>query len=228
LVVRGFEPPATRYGPGHRGVDLAGGAGAAVLAAGGGVVGFAGSVAGRGVVTVVHGGLRTTYEPVEALVTAGEVVLTGEPIGVLRPGGHCGLLRTCLHWGLLRGQEYLDPLALLSSRPARLLPVWGVPLPYSARVPPDPPAAAGGAPAAAVRPATHPLPVAPRPTTRARLPAIATAPSEDQVPSPPTRPATSTAATTEPSALAAAGLAAAALATTAAVLTRGAGRGRGG
>src|SRR5262249_19725721 len=62
-VVRGFHPPALRYGPGHRGVDLAAAAGEPVLAAGAGTVVFAGVVAGRGVVSLSHpGGLRTTYE----------------------------------------------------------------------------------------------------------------------------------------------------------------------
>lgn len=234
-VVRGFEPPATRYGPGHRGVDLAGMAGAAVLAAGSGVVGFAGSVAGRGVVTVVHGGLRTTYEPVEPLVTAGEVVLTGEPIGVLRTGGHCGMLRACLHWGLLRGEEYLDPLALLSSRPARLLPVWGIPLPYSARVPPDPPAAAGGAPAAVVRPPPDRRGLAPLSPAAAPVPRATEAASRrDRGPSPPASSGTPGAALPT-SGSAAPGVPAAVLAaavltavTGAAALVRGGRRDRGG
>lgn len=65
-VTRGFDPPDGPYRPGHRGVDLAAGPGTPVLAAGAGVVGYAGVLAGRGVVTVVHpgDGLRTTYEPV--------------------------------------------------------------------------------------------------------------------------------------------------------------------
>ncbi|GAC1326527.1 MAG: hypothetical protein NVSMB13_11660 [Mycobacteriales bacterium] len=54
-VVRGFDPPATRYGAGHRGVDLAAPVGQPVTAAGGGVVSIAGDVAGRGVLVVVHG-----------------------------------------------------------------------------------------------------------------------------------------------------------------------------
>ena len=67
-VVRHFDPPAHRWLPGHRGVDLRTTVGAAVRAAGSGRVTFAGTLAGRGVVTVDHGTLRTTYEPVEALV----------------------------------------------------------------------------------------------------------------------------------------------------------------
>lgn len=57
-VARPFQPPPSRYAAGHRGVDLTASAGTVVTAAGDGVVGFAGILAGRGVVTVVHGTLR--------------------------------------------------------------------------------------------------------------------------------------------------------------------------
>jgi len=36
-------------------------------------------------------------------------------------GSHCGPA-ACLHWGLLRGGDYLDPLALLGLEQVRLLP----------------------------------------------------------------------------------------------------------
>lgn len=128
-VVRPFEPPAHRYAPGHRGVDLAGTAGGPVLAAGAGTVVFAGSVAGRMVVSIDHpGGLRTTYEPVSPLVQVGDVVATGQQIGTLQPGhgGRPGddgcVTTTCLHWGVRRGMDYLDPLRLLTAGRVRLLP----------------------------------------------------------------------------------------------------------
>jgi hypothetical protein len=126
-VVRGFDPPATPWGAGHRGVDLEGAAGEAVLSAGAGVVTYAGQLAGRGVVTVTHAdGLRTTYEPVEPTVTVGDAVAAGEVLGRLAEGhASCGAGRACLHWGLLRGQTYLDPLTLLSPGHVRLLPLAG-------------------------------------------------------------------------------------------------------
>lgn len=122
-VARAFDAPENRYAPGHRGVDLAAEQGTPVLAAGGGTVVFAGTVAGRGVVSVDHpGGLRTTYEPVAPLVTAGMLVAAGEPIGTLR-AGHPGCpVATCLHWGVRRGADYLDPLWLLGLGRVRLLP----------------------------------------------------------------------------------------------------------
>jgi len=112
-VRRPFEPPASRYGPGHRGVDLVARPGAPVLAALDGRVSFAGQVAGRGVVSVDSGAYRTTYEPVAAQVVEGQAVAAGQPLGVTADGGHCS--RSCLHWGLRRGPEYLDPLLLVRS-----------------------------------------------------------------------------------------------------------------
>jgi murein DD-endopeptidase MepM/ murein hydrolase activator NlpD len=135
-VVRGWEPPATPYGRGHRGVDLAAAAGAPVRAVAAGRVSFAGRVAGRGVVAVQLPGtgdppLRTTYEPVTASVRAGDEVEAGEAVGTLEPtGSHCAT--TCLHWGLRRADTYLNPLDLLPPwllhrGPSRLLPVPGRP-----------------------------------------------------------------------------------------------------
>ncbi|MFD3587928.1 murein hydrolase activator EnvC family protein [Streptomyces sp. NPDC058683] len=135
-VLRGWEPPATVYGPGHRGVDLGAAPGTEVRAVAAGRVSFAGRVAGRGVVSVRLAGtdLRTTYEPVTAQVKKGEEVAAGQVVGTVeRPGAHCGA-GTCVHWGLLKGDVYVDPLLLLppwllNGGPSRLLPVLGVPLP---------------------------------------------------------------------------------------------------
>jgi murein DD-endopeptidase MepM/ murein hydrolase activator NlpD len=122
-VTRPFAPPTSAYGAGHRGVDLAGTPGESVLAAGAGVVLFAGRVAGRPVVSIRHAhGLRTTYEPVEPSVAAGQVVARGSPIGTLL-AGHAGCpAAACLHWGLRRGDVYLDPMLLLRPPRIRLLP----------------------------------------------------------------------------------------------------------
>lgn len=122
-VVRDFDPPPHRFGRGHRGVDLAGVPGLPVLTAASGTVLFAGPVGGRPVVSILHdGGLRTTYEPVLPAVSPGDVVTTGERIGTLAAGHPGCAAPACLHWGLRRGEEYLDPLRLLSPGPLRLLP----------------------------------------------------------------------------------------------------------
>lgn len=123
-VVRVFDKPEHDWLPGHRGVDLAGASGQSVLAAGEGIVVFTGVVAGKPVVSIDHtGGLRTTYEPVRAGVEVGRRVGRGSAIGTLE-SGHAGCaVAACLHWGLRRGHDYLDPLGLIQRAPLRLKPV---------------------------------------------------------------------------------------------------------
>ena len=124
-VVRAFDPPARRWLPGHRGVDLDGHGATQVLAAGPGTVSFAGKLFGEGVVVIEHHGVRTSYEPVDASVQVGDPVARGTPIGTLG-AGHCGS-RACLHWGLLTGHghqvRYYDPLLLVGPVRLRLEPV---------------------------------------------------------------------------------------------------------
>ena len=154
VVSRPFGLGATQYAAGHRGADLPGTPGEPVLAAGAGSVSYAGLLAGRGVVVIVHGALRTTYEPVSAVVRVGGTVGAGQQIGTLQPGHEGCPVAACLHWGLLRGQTYLDPVALVDPGPVRLLPRDGS-LP--------PPAAMGNGPpdpAALPTPATLPHPAA--------------------------------------------------------------------
>ncbi len=123
-VTRRFDPPPEPWAAGHRGVDLAATEGAVVRAAGPGVVHFAGSVAGRGVVSIRHAnGLRTTYEPVTPSVTEGQRIRAGDAIGDLVAGHHGCPAAACLHWGLRRGESYLDPLSLLGLGRVRLLPL---------------------------------------------------------------------------------------------------------
>lgn len=177
-VVRGWEPPATEYGRGHRGVDLAAPPGAVVRAAASGRVSFAGRVAGRGVIAVELSGtgdppLRTTYEPVRATAKKGAQVRAGEPLGALEPPtGHCPT--SCLHWGLRRADAYVNPLSLLPPwllrrGTARLLPVIDVP-----EGPPTTPALSTPAPTSAAlsTPALPLLSTAAVPLRTAVLPAL--------------------------------------------------------
>ncbi|MFC8585745.1 murein hydrolase activator EnvC family protein [Streptomyces sp. NPDC057217] len=125
-IVRGWQPPPGPYAAGHRGVDLAAPPDAPVVAPGAGTVTFAGPVGGRGVLTLTLPGtgvppLRTTFSPVTPLVPAGTSVPAGAPIARVAPGTHCP--ETCLHWGLRRGDQYLNPLLLLKRGPSRLLPL---------------------------------------------------------------------------------------------------------
>lgn len=132
-ILTPFDRPDTRWAPGHRGVDLAAAPHSRVLAPADGTVGFAGPVGGRTVVSVDHGdGLRTTYEPVRALVTAGDEVLVGQVIGHVLGGHPTCPGDVCLHWGARvasggppRDDDYVDPLTLLrpDDGPIRLKPL---------------------------------------------------------------------------------------------------------
>ncbi len=157
-VVRGFDPPEDDWLPGHRGVDLQGEEGDTVVAAADGTVSFAGTVAGRGVVTLDHGELRTTYEPVTPLVHAGDQVTAGQAIALLN-AGHAGCpIDACLHWGLKRRDEYLDPLSLLGREHVRLLPASAVETAQrAAQARAAALATGGGAPGLLIRPAAGPI-----------------------------------------------------------------------
>ena len=55
-------------------------------------------------------------------VAAGQEVRRGDPLGTLAAGHEGCPAAACLHWGLRRGADYLDPLALLALPRVRLLP----------------------------------------------------------------------------------------------------------
>ena len=150
VVERPFTPPTTAYGAGHRGVDLQADVGDPVVAGGPGQVTYVGLLAGRGVVTVTHAsGLRTTYEPVLASVRLGAAVARGTVLGKVSTGHGSCRRPTCLHWGLLRGSTYLDPLSLLRREPVVLLPVPEAPAATARSAPRAPPSAVATASTAA-------------------------------------------------------------------------------
>ncbi|MCC9175995.1 M23 family metallopeptidase [Arthrobacter sp. zg-Y179] len=122
-LLRPFDPPARQWLAGHRGIDVAAAEGSAVLAPADGRVIFARRVVDRPVLTIDHGGgLKSSFEPVEASVPVGTVVSKGTAVGSVRPGSHCG--PGCMHWGVRLNGEYVDPLAYVSDRrPSVLLPL---------------------------------------------------------------------------------------------------------
>lgn len=122
-LVRGFAPPASPYGAGHRGVDLSATVGAAVHAVADGTVTHVGVINGRGTISVLHAdGVRSTLEPVRATARTGDVVAAGAVIGEVEPvAGHCAPA-TCLHLGAIRDRTYLDPMARLTIPRVILLP----------------------------------------------------------------------------------------------------------
>ncbi|MGA9715084.1 MAG: peptidoglycan DD-metalloendopeptidase family protein [Aeromicrobium sp.] len=124
---RTFDPPATDFGAGHRGIDIAAPAGALVRAVAPGTVAFVGRIGSIEVVTVDHGVERSTYQPVHAGVHPGDAVHRGQVLGTLQPGpSHCA--GACLHLGRVRGDDaYGDPLDLLGGGRFRLISPDGRP-----------------------------------------------------------------------------------------------------
>lgn len=89
-----------------------------------GTVAFRGVVVDRGVLVLQTAtGLRTTFEPVDSELSVGTAVSRGHVIGtVAATPGHCAPA-TCLHWGVLDGDRYLDPLAFVGAVRVILLPL---------------------------------------------------------------------------------------------------------
>jgi murein DD-endopeptidase MepM/ murein hydrolase activator NlpD len=114
VVLRRLDLPVHRWSPGHRGIDIAATAGTPVRAPADGVVTVSRRVVDREVLTIEHpDGLRSSLEPLAGGVAEGTVVLGGSVVGTVADGGtHCGGA-DCLHWGVRRGAQYLDPLSLL-------------------------------------------------------------------------------------------------------------------
>ncbi|MGH9282730.1 MAG: murein hydrolase activator EnvC family protein, partial [Acidimicrobiales bacterium] len=106
VVVDGFRPPATPYGPGNRGVEYATAEGSPVRAAAGGQVAFAGRVGRSQHVVVLHAdGIRTSYSFLASVaVRRGQRVAAGQDLGTTSAS---------VHFGARAGDAYLDPLVLL-------------------------------------------------------------------------------------------------------------------
>jgi murein DD-endopeptidase MepM/ murein hydrolase activator NlpD len=122
--LRPFDPPDKPWLSGHRGVDLGSASdGGPVTAPESGTVSFVGVVVDRPVITIDHGnGLRSSFEPVRSTLKNGASVAKGAVVGTLL-AGHCGT-SPCVHWGVRRGAEYLNPLSfILDLRPSVLLPL---------------------------------------------------------------------------------------------------------
>jgi murein DD-endopeptidase MepM/ murein hydrolase activator NlpD len=124
-VLRAFNPPARPWLSGHRGVDLGTAFdGAPLVSPAAGTVSFVGTVVDRPVITIDHGnGLRSSFEPVASSLRAGSAVAEGDVLGKVQTG-HCGPAPPpCLHWGVRRGEDYVNPLAfVMDLRPSVLLP----------------------------------------------------------------------------------------------------------
>lgn len=120
-VVDGFRPPTSPYGPGNLGLEYDTTAGDDVRAAAAGIVTFAGQVAGRWFVTVLHDDrIRTTYGRLRSIaVQRGDAVGAGQVVGDAGEG---------LIWTARLGGAHLDPMVLLAASghaAVRLVPDLG-------------------------------------------------------------------------------------------------------
>jgi murein DD-endopeptidase MepM/ murein hydrolase activator NlpD len=114
-VIRGFDPPGSPYGAGHRGIDIAAPVGTQIVAPAAGTVSFAGRVGGHLFLTIAHGGgVSSTYSWLSGLlVRKADLISPGQPVA-LSGAGHPGDLIPSLHLGVKLGTAYVDPLEYLS------------------------------------------------------------------------------------------------------------------
>ncbi|MGO1524275.1 MAG: murein hydrolase activator EnvC family protein [Nesterenkonia sp.] len=126
-IAEEFAAPPVPWASGHRGIDLAADAEATIRAPADGVVSFSGRVVDREVLSIDHGaGYTSSFEPIDSPLDVGDSVATGEPIaelGTYDDGAtHCQT--SCLHWGVRRHGEYINPLLMTGElEPSVLLPV---------------------------------------------------------------------------------------------------------
>ena len=112
-LINAFEPPLEDWLPGHRGIDLEAQVGQDVYMPRSGTVHFAGVIAGRSVVSLrLPNGDLISFEPVATHHATGDWLQTGAIIGIVTDEqGHCSD-QTCVHVGLRRSSQYLNPLLL--------------------------------------------------------------------------------------------------------------------
>jgi len=113
-IVRGFDPPTSPFGSGHRGIDIAATPSTVLVAPEAGQVTFAGPVGGELFVTIDHGdGVRSTMSWLSAiLVRRNDLVERGQSVAV-SGHGHTALDTPHVHFGVRLGETYVDPLDYL-------------------------------------------------------------------------------------------------------------------
>src|SRR5262245_32833562 len=150
----------------HRGVDLGGDAGAAVVAPRAGAVSFAGSVPTNGLSLTIEtaDGFSITLVHLRSIAVArGDRVVEGQPVGTIGPSGTAEQDAPYVHLGVRTTDDpngYLDPLRFLPARTARPVDPAGSPAQTAPTPAPKPQASAAPAPVAP----PAPLPAPPSPT----------------------------------------------------------------
>lgn len=119
-IRREFVAPESRYGAGHRGIDLSTGPGDEIVSPADGTVFFTGLVVDRSVISIRHAnGLTSSFEPVTSELAAGQNVVRGDRIGTVAAGGHCA--DSCVHFGVRLHGQYVSPRLPLGSLPRAIL-----------------------------------------------------------------------------------------------------------
>src|SRR5436190_3599476 len=125
-----FDPNHPYAAGQHRGIDVAGGPGADVVAPSGGSVSFAGSVPTSGKVVTIQtpGGYSVTLVHLGSIsVSTGAAVDEGSIVGTIGPSGDAEWPEPYVHLGIRvtsEPQGYVDPLDFL---PPRLVPILAPP-----------------------------------------------------------------------------------------------------
>jgi murein DD-endopeptidase MepM/ murein hydrolase activator NlpD len=118
-IVKAFDGPAQPWLAGHRGIDLAAPVGSTVFAPAAGTVSFNGFVVDRHLIVIDHGELRSTLEPVTSDLALGAAVAGGQGVGTV--SAEAAHTSGAVHWGVRRGEQYIDPALLVGPRPRAVL-----------------------------------------------------------------------------------------------------------
>jgi murein DD-endopeptidase MepM/ murein hydrolase activator NlpD len=128
-LVNQYRQPNSDYSAGHRGVDYLVSHNQAVLAPADGQVWFAGKVAQRPLLSLLHdGGYLTEFEPVCTDLKKGERVFAGQEVARVCKAEpsylkHCPNA-ICMHFSMRFEGRYLSPLLFIGGlNPSRLLPM---------------------------------------------------------------------------------------------------------
>src|SRR5919201_2791107 len=164
-VLRPFSLGTNAYAGGqHRGIDVGGEAGEAVLAPREGRIAFAGSLPTNGLsVTIETGdGYSVTLVHLGSIaVKRNSTIAEGSPVGTVGPSGESEWPVPYVHLGVRVTSEpngYVDPLRFLPPRPASAAPAEPAPEPVP--VPPAPAVEQAPAPPAPAPSASAPPPPA--------------------------------------------------------------------
>jgi len=174
-VIRPYSLGPDAYAPGqHRGIDVQGEAGEAVLAPAAGVVSFTGTVPthGRTVTIQTVAGYAVSLTHLGVVVVArGDAIAEGTTVGTAGSSGDPEWPSVYVHLGIRVGSaadDYVDPMSLLPPRTVLAPPV---PTPTPAAAPVTAPASASTPPSTPPVPTlTVPTPTAPMPATVSVVP----------------------------------------------------------